>query len=415
MANDRADRAGMADKAVKAVKADGATVRAWHLQPTRATHVAGDVLHDTSADDIPVGDTGPTGFLSSTNNAPVSPASPANPLHPTTGAMVVLSRAQILAARPRQTVEGCVLVVRSEGAHDRVGRPYLQLTLRGADGGNIEGRWWRYPYPLDRRPTVGQVCWLRARCDDYAGERQLTIVQARPAPHVGPEAFARATRRTGEELQRELEARIASLEPWLQALVRNVLDIGTNGYGDGNENGDGYEALENREVSGSAWEHDVDVYERFCTWPAAQRHHGAVRHGLLAHSLRVEAIAHHLADAYGPGNCSYDYDVVTAACLLHDVGKVYTLPAVAGAALPPAAQQCDHVTRGVLMIQAASARWRCHVSAERLENLLHCVLAHHGRKEWGAPVEPQTVEAWLVHLADLAESRMWSWSREEES
>jgi 23S rRNA maturation-related 3'-5' exoribonuclease YhaM len=49
----------------------------------------------------------------------------------------------------------------------------------------------------------------------------------------------------------------------------------------------------------------------------------------------------------------------------------------------------------------------------RLEPLRHIVLAHHGRPEWGAPCEPHTVEAWLVHLADVAEARLWGWSDEE--
>ena len=32
----------------------------------------------------------------------------------------------------------------------------------------------------------------------------------------------------------------------------------------------------------------------------------------------------------------------------------------------------------------------------------HCILAHHGRREWGAPVVPATREAWCVHLADMS-------------
>lgn len=31
----------------------------------------------------------------------------------------------------------------------------------------------------------------------------------------------------------------------------------------------------------------------------------------------------------------------------------------------------------------------------------HCILAHHGRKEFGSPVEPQTIEAMLLHQADM--------------
>ncbi len=39
-------------------------------------------------------------------------------------------------------------------------------------------------------------------------------------------------------------------------------------------------------------------------------------------------------------------------------------------------------------------------------HLLHIVLSHHGKLEWGSPVIPKTVEALIVHNADYVESRM---------
>ena len=294
----------------------------------------------------------------------------------------LLTAAMLLAVPPHQRVTGCALVVRCDVATDRAGRPYLALTLRGADGGHIEARWWRYPHPVEQRPATGQVYWLRGDLDTYHGERQLRLVEARPAPGV-QDCFVRATRRSVEDLQAELAATVAALPPDLAALVGAVL-------------------------SG-------ERYERFCTWPAAQHKHGAVRHGLLAHSLRVARLAQAIAAAYGPDGLPCDLDLVTAACLLHDVGKVYCLPAVAGAPAPEEALQHDHVTRGVLLVQAAATTpLDPGIAPARLDHLTHALLAHHGRKEWGAPVEPQTVEAWLVHLADLAEAQLWHWSREEQ-
>ena len=44
--------------------------------------------------------------------------------------------------------------------------------------------------------------------------------------------------------------------------------------------------------------------------------------------------------------------------------------------------------------------------AERREAaLLHIILSHPGKKEWGAVTEPKTVEAWLVSVADLTDSK----------
>lgn len=273
------------------------------------------------------------------------------------------------------------MVLRSEAAVDRRGQAYLSLTLQGTDGGRIEARWWRYPYPVEQRPDVGQVCHFKGTIDTYNGERQLRIVAARVATEVDPAIFVRSTRRSGDELWAELDARIARLDDGMAALMRMALD--------------------------------GEAGERFRTWPAAHQRHAAVRHGLLAHSLHVANIARLLGEAYGPDGLLYDRDLVLAASLLHDIGKVRTLPPVAGAAVSDEARLFDHVTLSVLMVKAAAAQADPPIEPGRLDKLLHAIAAHHGRQEWGAPVEPQTVEALLVHLADLVESQLWLRSNEE--
>jgi 3'-5' exoribonuclease len=41
------------------------------------------------------------------------------------------------------------------------------------------------------------------------------------------------------------------------------------------------------------------------------------------------------------------------------------------------------------------------LSEELKTSVGHCILAHHGRQEWGSPIEPQTVEAMIIHYADM--------------
>ena len=41
----------------------------------------------------------------------------------------------------------------------------------------------------------------------------------------------------------------------------------------------------------------------------------------------------------------------------------------------------------------------------KTDAILHCMLSHHGRKEWGSPIEPATSEAWILHAADVMSSR----------
>jgi 3'-5' exoribonuclease len=51
------------------------------------------------------------------------------------------------------------------------------------------------------------------------------------------------------------------------------------------------------------------------------------------------------------------------------------------------------------LIQAAPAK------LPKLDQIIHCMLAHHGRREWGSPVEPATNEAWILHSAVMLSSR----------
>src|SRR5689334_15418971 len=234
-----------------------------------------------------------------------------------------LTATAIRSAIPGTSLEGLALVLHADAATDHSAHLYLRLTLRGADGGIIDARWWRYPYPANRRPRVGQVCWFLGDVEVFGGNRQLRVRQGRPSPDADIAAFALTTRTPVEVLQRQLDVCINELDAELAALVRAVLTD--------------------------------EAYTRFCEWPAAHHRHGAVRHGLLAHSLRVVELARQLASAYSDRGLFHDAGVVTAAALLHDVGKTRTLPAVAGAALPDNAARFDHITLGVLMVRLAAS------------------------------------------------------------
>lgn len=293
----------------------------------------------------------------------------------------ILQRAHIDNASLNTQIIGNALVLRADLRTDRSGRPYVAMTLQCADGATIEARWWHFPHALSESPMQGEVYRITAFVDVFKGERQLRLTAAHYVPEADLSAFVKSTRRSLAELQRELDAVCLSIDDPMRALVETVLCD--------------------------------QVHDDFCAWPAAHHRHGAVRHGLLAHSLRVVELVQRIADAYGMDGLEYDRSLAVTAALLHDIGKLRTLPAIAGAALPESADFFDHVTLSVLAVQHAANLLEDPLPADRLEKLLHAILAHHGRQEWGAAREPHTVEAWLVHLADLAESRLWAYSNEE--
>lgn len=293
----------------------------------------------------------------------------------------ILQRATIENASVNTQITGNTLILRADLRTDRSGRSYIAMSLQCAGGATIEARWWRFPHIANACPVQGNVYRITAYIDVFKGERQLRVTSAQHVPTADLSAFVKSTRRSVAELAHELDEVCSSLDGHMRALVQVVL----------------YDQM----------------LDDFCTWPAAHHRHGAVRHGLLAHSLRVVELVQRIADAYGMDGLEYDRSLAVTAALLHDIGKLRTLPAIAGAAFPESAAYFDHVTLSVLAVQCAANLLDDPLPTDRLDNLLHAILAHHGRQEWGAAREPHTVEAWLVHLADLAESRLWAYSNEE--
>lgn len=294
---------------------------------------------------------------------------------------LVLERKALENVPVNSPINANALILRADLRHDRGNRPYVAMTLQCAGVAAIEARWWHFPHPPADCPVQGEVYRITGYLDMFNGERQLRITGAEHVPDADLGSFVRATRQSLPALLNELDKVYASLDDQMLALTQTVLCD--------------------------------DVLDDFCVWPAAHHRHGAVRHGLLAHSLRVAELVQRIADAYGLEGLAYDRSLAVAAALLHDIGKLRTLPAVAGAAIPATADLYDHVTLSVLAVERAAHLLDDQLPAARLDNLLHAILAHHGRQEWGAAREPHTVEAWLVHLADLAESRLWAYANEE--
>lgn len=146
---------------------------------------------------------------------------------------------------------------------------------------------------------------------------------------------------------------------------------------------------------------DPAFRERYQQCPASVAGHHAALGGLLKHTSEVAAIALTIARTAGA-----DEELVLAGVLLHDIGKLeaYAWDLV----FEPT--ECNalhgHVVLGALMLDRAVRRGNPMPCTEQeLAILLHLVLSHHGRPEFGAPVPPATLEAEVLHYADNASAR----------
>ncbi len=130
--------------------------------------------------------------------------------------------------------------------------------------------------------------------------------------------------------------------------------------------------------------------------PAGRYQHHSYAGGLVEHTLATVKLAiamvENLAEYYGVKDVNRDY--VVAGALLHDLYKplIYKAEAEGSYSLSKVGSRLDHLT---LLLAEAYREFPL--------DFLHVLAASHG--EWG-PISPRTIEALIVHLADLMDSRL---------
>jgi 3'-5' exoribonuclease len=134
--------------------------------------------------------------------------------------------------------------------------------------------------------------------------------------------------------------------------------------------------------------------ERLKIWPAARAVHHAYRGGFLEHVLKVAEVGRSLAVMYDA-----DADLVVAGAVLHDIGKLQELEYDITTSYTRDGNLIGHITLGAL--QVADATRKIPDFPESLRSaLIHLIASHHGERDHGSPVEPMTVEAYILAAAD---------------
>jgi 3'-5' exoribonuclease len=133
--------------------------------------------------------------------------------------------------------------------------------------------------------------------------------------------------------------------------------------------------------------------------PAAWKKHQAYLGGLLEHILSLCGLAVAVSARYFP---QLNRDVLIAACIVHDIGKVEELAYEDFIGYSRQGSLLGHIVQGSII-------WSLY--ADRLDpatrdHIAHIIVSHHGRRDWGSPQVPMTREAQIFHLLDMIDSRM---------
>jgi 3'-5' exoribonuclease len=210
----------------------------------------------------------------------------------------------------------------------------------------VEGRAIRTPHRLEL--AIDAVRRVDPAVDASEGFREDACVLSAPRPI--------------DEMWRELDARVAAVaDPWLRRLLTEVLAR----HGD-----------------------------RLRIWPAALVVHHAYRGGLLEHVLTIADAGSALAGVYGA-----DRDLLLAGAVLHDLGKLGELAYDGATTYSLDGNLLGHIAIGLTMVREI-ATGIDGFPADLRTRLEHLILSHHGSRELGSPVEPMSIEAFILSALD---------------
>jgi len=256
----------------------------------------------------------------------------------------------------------------------KAGKPYIILTVADKTG-ELSGNIWDNIDVLRGLCEIGDFLKIRGRVEEYNQRPQLRLesLERVAAQDVSLADFVVVSPRSRDEMAAELADTIASVKnPHLKKLLKYF-------YG-----GQG------------------TMTQEITLAPAAKSFHHAYVGGLLEHILSMARLAELLAGHY-PG---LDHDLLVTAVLLHDMGKVKELKNPDGAIdYTDAGRLLGHISITFTMVGAAARRQK-DFPEELLLQLQHCILSHHGRLEFGSPVLPMTVEAFLLSMIDDLDAKM---------
>ena len=154
---------------------------------------------------------------------------------------------------------------------------------------------------------------------------------------------------------------------------------------------------------------DKSFIDRFKRHPGAVRNHHAYIGGLLEHTLEVAVGAIDQCNR----NSKINKDILVAAALVHDIGKVQEIEIDVfgmGIGFTREGKLLRHISLGLEMLEPVCKA--VGLETEIALMLKHCILSHHGQAEWGSPVEPMFLEAELLHYLDNLSAKTEQFSRE---
>jgi len=276
-----------------------------------------------------------------------------------------------------QTVSTTFLVKSKELRNKKSGGQFVVVTLSDKTG-DIIGQWWdNFEDAVDTFER-DDVVFVRGLVNAYRNHLQIAVHRMRlcETREIDLTHYFPSTAYDVDKMFAELYSRIQEFRnPFLRELLSNIFS-------------------------------DDKTVQKFKRAPAAKTMHHPYLGGLLEHSLSLMELCRKVGSHY-PG---LDIELLETGAVLHDFGKIDELSYDRGFGYTVEGQLLGHLAMETIMVSEHIARI-AGFPEELRRQVLHILLAHHGKLEHGSPKLPMTPEALIVAYLDDLDSKVEAMQR----
>jgi 3'-5' exoribonuclease len=269
--------------------------------------------------------------------------------------------------------DGYFLVLSKQQRSTKTNKPYLNLIL-GDKTGQLEGRIWEPGDPrIAKDFDRGDIVKARGSASRFDDRLQMKVDQLRLAQpsEVDKTDLLPSTTYDVATLWNQLQGFAQSLtNPDLKRLLGALLA-------------------------------DPALAQAFREAPAAKQLHHAWLGGLLEHVVSLCTLAERVAPHYP----MLDRDLLLTGVILHDIGKIRELSWDIGFEYTIEGALLGHIQIGTALAERAIDSLPNF--PPKLKTLvLHMILSHHGKLEFGSPKLPMIPEALVLNFLDDLDAKM---------
>jgi 3'-5' exoribonuclease len=273
---------------------------------------------------------------------------------------------------PNQTISTTFLVKSKELRNKKTGGQFALITLSDKTG-DITGQWWdNFEDTIDNFDR-DDIVFARGLVTVYRNHLQLSIHRMRLCQEreYSLTDYFPTTRYDVDEMFAELMAIIGEFKnEYLRLLLQNIFA-------------------------------DETTARKFKKAPAAKTMHHPYLGGLLEHSLSLVKLCRKVGGHYD----GIDVDLLQTGAVLHDFGKIDELAYDRAFGYTDDGQMIGHLVMETIMV-ADHIKQIPGFPDELRRHLLHMLLAHHGKLEYGSPKLPSTPEALMLAYLDDLDSKV---------